>query len=103
MEMVILMTILIVMAFGLVIEHLLKKARLYRYEEIELGMSEDEVIDLMGFNYSENLLGRGKTKYEWRLNGFGFIRYGIFHWIPTKSVEVYVKNGKVYKVLANNM
>lgn len=103
MEMVIFGGIIIAMAFGLAIEYMLKKARLYKYEEIELGMSEDEVIDLMGFNYSENLLGRGKTKYEWRLNGFGFIRYGFFHWMPTKSVEVYVKNGKVYKVLANNM
>ena len=103
MEMIILMTILIAMMFGLVIEYLFKKARLYRYEEIELGMNEEEVIDLMGFNYSKNLLNRGKTKYEWRLNGFGFIRYGIFNWAPTKSVEVYIKNGKVYKVLTNNM
>lgn len=103
MEMVILMAILVFFAFGLVIEKIIRKARLYRYEEIEIGMSEDEVIDLMGFHYSQSLLSRGRTKYEWKVNGSMFLNNGIFHFIPTKSVEVYVKGGEVYKVLSHNM
>lgn len=103
MEMVILGIIIIAMAFGLIIERMIRKARLYKYEDIEIGMTEDEVIDIMGFNYTQNLLGHGKIKYEWKINGVGFWQFGLFNWMPTKSVEVYVKNGKVYKVLANNM
>lgn len=103
MEMIIFAGMIIAMVFGLVIERTIRKARLYRYEDIEIGMTEEEVIDLMGFNYTQSLLGRGKIKYEWKVNGVGFWQFRMFNWIPSKSVEVYIKRGKVYKVLANNM
>ena len=67
MEMVILGGIIASMSFGFIIERMIRKARLYRYEDIEIGMTEDEVIDLMGFNYTQSLLGRGEIKYEWKI------------------------------------
>ena len=49
-----------------------KQQQLKRYWDITLGMSEHEMLSIMGYGYNRSLLKNGRIKYEWRINASSF-------------------------------
>ena len=43
-----------------------KLEQLQRYWDVEIGMSEDEMLSIMGDGYNRSLLKNNRVKYEWR-------------------------------------
>lgn len=42
--------------------------QLQRYWDIEIGMTEKEMLDIMGDGFDRSLLKNNCIKYEWRIN-----------------------------------
>lgn len=64
-------------------------AYLSRYKELTLGMSESELVDIMGNNYSKSLLQ----------GGFSVYRFGN----ENAYIDVSVKDSKIYEVRPTNI
>lgn len=80
-----------------------RRAKLRRYTSIQIGMSESEMLAIMGKGYNRSLLKNNRTKYEWRINasssGYGSTR--IYSGI--RKVDIYVKDGYVEEVKPYNV
>ena len=78
-----------------------------RYKRIELGMTEDEMLKIMGKRYNRSLLKDNRKKYEWRINASSTgTSYGGVHqrsYSGVKKVDIYVKNGMVEEVRPYNI
>ncbi len=52
---------------------------LENYEKVSIGMSEEEMIKIMGKKYNKSSFKGNRFKYEWRINGtstsFGGTRF----------------------------
>ena len=76
-----------------------KRAQLKRYETIQIGMPESEMLDIMGKGYNRSLLKNNRTKYEWRINASstGYSSGGVSTrtYRGVKKVDIYVKDGFV--------
>lgn len=78
----------------------------YNYINIYLGMSEYEMLKIMGPGYNKSLLKNNRVKYEWRINGsshgssYGYGRYRSYHstYTGVSKVDIYVKDGLVEEV-----
>ena len=42
--------------------------QLQRYWNVEIGMPEEEMLDIMGEGYNRSFLKNNRVKYEWRIN-----------------------------------
>lgn len=62
-----------------------------RYEKVEIGMPEDEMLEIMGLQNDMIILEPHRKKYEWIQES------GLFY---TKKIYIYVKNGKVEDILS---
>lgn len=84
-----------------------KQDQLRRYWDIEIGMSEDEMLDIMGEGFNRSLLKNGRTKYEWRINATSYGHYTKGFSTRTYSgvhkVTIYTKNGLVEEVKSHNV
>lgn len=84
-----------------------KDAQLKRYTRITLGMSEAEMLSIMGGGYNKSLLKNNRVKYEWRINATstshssGGIRYGSYKGV--QKVDIYLKDGFVEEVRPYNV
>ncbi len=84
-----------------------KLRRLRKSEEIEIGMDEDEMLDIMGGGYTISHLKNNRTKYEWRINATSSGAY--YRGVSTRSysgvkkVTIYVKDGYVEEVKGYNL
>ncbi len=79
-----------------------KTKQLRKYESITLGMSEADMISVMGKGYNKSLLKDNRTKYEWRINGVNVraSRKGYQSSVYTgvSKVDIYCKDGLVEEV-----
>ena len=69
------MLIVFVFVFAAVASNRTAKARsnfLNGYKQIQLGMSMDQVSEILGKNYTESILKNGVTKWEWRFREAGY-------------------------------
>lgn len=75
------------------------KAKLRKYTQIEIGMSEDEMLSIMGKGYNRSLLKNNRKKYEWRVAAVNskYARTGVM------KVDIYVKDGIVEEVRPFNV
>ena len=84
-----------------------KSAQLKRYTRITLGMSEAEMLKIMGGGYNKSLLKNNRVKYEWRINATstshssGGIRYGSYRGV--QKVDIYLTDGFVEEVRPYNV
>ena len=77
---------------------------LYNYDEIEIGMDEEEMLSIMGDDYNVSSLKDNRYKYVWRVNavskpGFGYTR----EYSGVKKVVIYVKDGVVEEIKPFNV
>lgn len=81
--------------------------QLNRYTLIEIGMSEQEMLRLMGDGYNKSLLKNNRSKYEWRIGATSTGYYGggvsFRKYSGVKKVDIYVKNGFVEEVKPYNV
>lgn len=86
-----------------------KREQLRRYWKVEIGMSEYEMLDIMGDGYNRSLLQNNRVKYEWRIqaSSIGYYYKGLG--VSTRSysgvrkVDIYVKDGYVEEVRPYNV
>ena len=84
-----------------------KLEQLQRYMDIEIGMTEDEMLDIMGDGFNRSLLKNNRIKYEWRINassyGSSFKGFSTRSYSGVKKVTIYTKNGFVEEVKPYNV
>ena len=84
-----------------------KLEQLQRYMDIEIGMTEDEMLDIMGEGFNRSLLKNNRIKYEWRINassyGSSFKGFSTRSYSGVKKVTIYTKNGLVEEVRPYNV
>ena len=87
-----------------------KREKLRRYQKVEIGMSENEMLDIMGDGYNRSLLQNNRVKYEWRINASSTGYYYRFHfgvithsYTGVRKVEIYVKDGCVEEIISDNV
>lgn len=86
----------------------IKKTRqLQKYWDVEIGMSEDEMLSIMGKGYNRSLLKNNRVKYEWRINassyGTSYKGFSTRTYTGVKKVTIYTKNGYVDEVKPYNV
>ncbi len=84
-----------------------KREQLRRYTHICLGMSEDEMLRIMGAGYNRSLLKDGSTRYEWRINGssYGTVNDGFIAMSNSaeQKVDITCRDGSVEEVIPYNV
>lgn len=81
--------------------------QLQRYWDVEIGMTEDEMLDIMGDGFNRSLLKNNRKKYEWRINArsYGTSYKGVSTrtYAGVKKVTIYTKDGFVEEVKPYNV
>lgn len=79
---------------------------LKHYKKVQIGMSEEEMLSVMGGNPSVSNF-QHKKKFEWFIKGTSSTYYnnGIASTMhnPKKSVVITTENGKVTAIVPNNI
>ncbi len=81
--------------------------QLQRYWNIKIGMSEKEMLYIMGGGYNRSFLNNSRVKYEWRINatsdGYSYKGMSFRSYSGVKKVAIYTKNGFVEEVKPYNV
>lgn len=84
-----------------------KLDQLNNYWDVEIGMTENELLSIMGSGYNRSLLKNNRVKYEWRINAKS---YGTYHkgwskrsYTGVKKVTIYTRNGYVEEIKPYNV
>jgi len=80
-----------------------KEFQLKRYTRITLGMSENQMLQIMGGNYNCSLLAGNKKKYEWRINASSRGYSGYREYSGVSKVAIYTKDDSVIEVKPYNV
>ena len=84
-----------------------KLEQLQRYWDVKIGMSEAEMLAIMGDGFNRSLLKNNLVKYEWRINassyGSSYKGVSIKSYSGVKKVTIYTKNGFVEEVRPYNV
>ena len=80
-----------------------KKQQLLRSEMIEIGMSEREMLEIMGSGYTLSKLKDNRTKYEWRIKASSYGRNGYRTYSGVQRATIYCRNGVVEEVRGMNL
>lgn len=79
------------------------RKRLKQYELVRVGMTENEMLSIMGEGYDRSSLKDGRYKYEWRMNSSSYGRYGARTYTGVRKVSIYIKNGRVEEIRPYNV
>jgi len=75
--------------------------------QVELGMEESQMLQIMGKGYNRSLLKNNRVKYEWRVNArsSGYSRRGVStrEYRGVSKVDIYIKDGYVEEVKPYNI
>ena len=81
--------------------------QLRRYWYVEINMSEEEMLEIMGKGYSRSFLKNNRVKYEWRINatsvGSSYKGTSFRSYSGVKKVTIYTKDGFVEEVRPYNV
>ena len=84
-----------------------KIEQLQRYWDVKIGMSEIEMLNIMGEGYNRSFLKNNRIKYEWRINatsvGSSYKGTSFRSYSGVKKVSIYTKNGFVEEVKPYNV
>ncbi len=81
--------------------------KLRRYTEVEIGMSEMQMLSIMGRKCSISSLKNNRKKYEWRINASSTgthangISYRVYSGV--RKVDIYCRNGYVEEIKPYNI
>ena len=99
-----LIMLIIIPVVGIITLHtFISVPKLRNYEDIELGMSENEMLSIMGGYYNKSLLKNGRIKYEWRIGSSSYSHGNVRFYSGVHKVSIYVKNGVVEEVRPYNV
>ena len=99
----------LLLAIGLGMIKNQKTDRLRGYQDVVEGMSEQDMLSVMGGGYSISVLNGNTVKYEWRINGstntsgvlFKGAVYAHTEQTEAQRVIIYVRNGAVTEIDSN--
>ena len=79
-----------------------------KHREVYIGMYKEDVIDLMGENYTISYLKNNIEKLEWRYRHSGYtgrVAKGVYAHSSsfTRKISVFIQDGKVVEVKSLNM
>jgi len=84
-----------------------KRKQLKRYWDINIGMPEGNMLDIMGDGYNRSLLKNNRIKYEWRINasshGSSYKGISTRTYSGVRKVTIYTNNGFVEEVKPHNV
>ena len=84
-----------------------KEKQLLGYWNVDIGMSREEMLSIMGTGYSLSLLKNNREKYEWRIDaksyGSSYKGFSSRTYQGVKKVSIYVKDGCVEEIKTLNM
>lgn len=107
MEIEELAVLLIIFCFVVVILSIVgmisKRKQLRRYNQINIGMSEKEMLKIMGGGYNKSSLKNGRKKFEWRINATSYSSKGFRSYSGVSKVEIYTRNGRVEEIKPYNV
>lgn len=78
-------------------------------QSLRIGMSKDNVMSMLGPDYTKSVLASGEEKYEWRVRNGGYsVGYkgtGVRSYVPstTRRLSVYFKNDRVSRYSGLNL
>ena len=78
-------------------------------QSLRIGMGKDEVIGMLGPNYTKSVLASGEEKYEWKVRNGGYsVGYkgtGVRSYVPqkTRRLSVYFKDDRVSRYSGLNL
>lgn len=95
---------IVVVLFVYAIYHdISRNTQLKRYERIQIGMPESEMLSIMGKGYNKSSLTNGKYKYEWRINGISYGSHGFRSYSGVRKVDIYTRNNSVIEIRPYNV
>ena len=109
MKIIIWIAIIAIVAISIVVVNIGDEEieQLQRYWDVEIGMTEDEMLDIMGDGFNRSLLKNNRKKYEWRINArsYGTSYKGVStrSYSGVKKVTIYKKDGFVEEVKPYNV
>ena len=77
--------------------------QLRRYTDINIGMSENEMLSIMGGGYNVSSLKNNRKKYEWRINASSYGYKGYRTYSGVHKVAIYTKDGRVEEIKPYNV
>lgn len=80
-----------------------KSKQLKRYRDVTIGMSEEEMIEIMGDEDSLSSLKNNRKKYEWRINASSYSSHGFRAYSGVMKVDIYTKDGVVEEIRPFNI
>ena len=87
----------------IMVEKARRKKKMRKYEQVSLGMTEAEMLKIMGKNYNKSSLKNNRFKYEWRYsNGVSASYHGIRAYSGVSKVDIYINNGVVEEIRPYN-
>lgn len=79
------------------------KKKMRRYENVCIGMSEEEMLGIMGKGYNKSSLKNNRFKYEWRYsNGISTSYHGVRAYSGVSKVDIYISDGVVEEIRPYN-
>ena len=94
-----LFVIMCISIFGIIY----RKNQLRRYTQIQIGMTADEMLSVMGSGYNVSQLKGNRQKYEWRIAASSTGSKGFRTYSGVHKVDIYVKNGYVEEIRPYNV
>lgn len=100
--------IIIFCIYGSIKNRRMEEDFIYSARRIRAGMSKDDVLDIMGHDYTYSALKGGVEKYEWRLRKNGY-SYRVSKGVSvrqsgyTRRIAVKFKDGVVIETSSLNM
>ena len=97
-------TIFCILVFAMIMVGSAKrKKKMRKYEQVSLGMSEAEMLKIMGKKYNKSSLKNNRFKYEWRYsNGVSASYHGVRAYSGVSKVDIYINNGVVEEIRPYN-
>ena len=104
---ILIIIIVIFIVFITMIYTIGKKEKLRKYQKVSIGMSETEMLAIMGGGYNKSLLKNNRSKYEWRINatssGYSSHGFSTRSYSGVHKVTIMVKDGLVEEVRPYNV
>ena len=87
------------------------ESAIYNYNKVQLDMTVNEVVALLGGGYTVSALQNGTEKYDWKIREEGTsyrsyshgFSYGSYSGGGTKKITITFKNGRVIEKQGNNL